>query len=201
MTWEHYGCGISEDLVVNITDAMVKHGYKDAGYEYVNIDDVRRPRQCAARIVAAHRPPSLHPPPHLSQPCMHPSLPPLLRCCASAAASAASAALDNHSCRMQCWQASKRDSNGKIMADPKTFPHGIKWLADYVHSKGLKFGICANAVYAYLVSLLTVCCLADTDYGTATCEGRPGTPLKYQEIDANTYAGMQMHMYVFSQCK
>ena len=29
---------------------------------------------------------------------------------------------------------------------------------------------------------------SDTDYGTATCEGRPGTPLKYQEIDANTYA-------------
>eukprot|EP01052_Picozoa_sp_SAG31_P073729 SAG31_NODE_32785_length_351_cov_1.428571_1_plen_48_part_01 len=28
----------------------------------------------------------------------------------------------------------------------------------------------------------------DTDYGTATCEGRPGTPLKYQEVDANTYA-------------
>jgi hypothetical protein len=30
--------------------------------------------------------------------------------------------------------------------------------------------------------------LTDTDYGTATCEGRPGTPLKYQEIDAQTYA-------------
>lgn len=31
-------------------------------------------------------------------------------------------------------------------------------------------------------------CPPDTDYGTATCEGRPGTPLKYQEVDANTYA-------------
>jgi hypothetical protein len=81
MTWEHYGCDISEELIVNITDAMVEHGYKDAGYEYVNIDD--------------------------------------------------------------CWQAPQRDSNGKIMADNASFPHGIKWLADYVHSQGLKFGICA----------------------------------------------------------
>eukprot|EP01052_Picozoa_sp_SAG31_P061552 SAG31_NODE_20626_length_569_cov_0.982979_1_plen_47_part_00 len=37
MTWEHYGCGISEGLIVNITNAMVDHGYKAAGYEYVNI--------------------------------------------------------------------------------------------------------------------------------------------------------------------
>ena len=82
MTWEHYGCGISEELIVNITDAMVERGYKDAGYEYVNIDD--------------------------------------------------------------CWQAPQRDSSGKIMADNASFPHGIKWLVDYVHSKGLKFGICAS---------------------------------------------------------
>jgi alpha-galactosidase len=40
MTWEHYGCGISEELIVNVTNAMVEHGYKDAGYQYVNIDDV-----------------------------------------------------------------------------------------------------------------------------------------------------------------
>jgi alpha-galactosidase len=40
MTWERYGCGISEELIVNVTNAMVEHGYKDAGYQYVNIDDV-----------------------------------------------------------------------------------------------------------------------------------------------------------------
>src|SRR5215467_4404328 len=39
-----------------------------------------------------------------------------------------------------CWQVS-RDAHGTIVADPKTFPSGIKALADYVHSKGLKLGI------------------------------------------------------------
>jgi hypothetical protein len=34
----------------------------------------------------------------------------------------------------------ERDENGKIVADKERFPRGIKWLSDYVHSKGLKFG-------------------------------------------------------------
>ncbi|HET7612515.1 MAG TPA: glycoside hydrolase family 27 protein [Gemmatimonadaceae bacterium] len=66
-----------------------------------------------------------------------------------------------------CWQVS-RDASGTIVADPQRFPHGIKALADYVHSKGLKFGIY-------------------TDAGTKTCQGRPGT-LGYEERDAQTYA-------------
>jgi len=36
-----------------------------------------------------------------------------------------------------------REANGTIIADPTLFPHGIKALVDYIHSKGLKFGICA----------------------------------------------------------
>ena len=66
-----------------------------------------------------------------------------------------------------CWQVS-RDASGTIVADPQRFPHGIKALADYVHSKGLKFGIY-------------------TDAGTKTCQGRPGT-LGFEERDARTYA-------------
>jgi alpha-galactosidase len=66
-----------------------------------------------------------------------------------------------------CWQVS-RDANGMIVADPARFPHGIKALADYVHGKGLKFGIY-------------------TDAGTKTCQGRPGT-YGYEEQDARTYA-------------
>jgi alpha-galactosidase len=66
-----------------------------------------------------------------------------------------------------CWQVS-RDPSGTIVADPQRFPHGIKVLADYVHSKGLKFGIY-------------------TDAGTKTCQGRPGT-LGFEERDAKTYA-------------
>jgi alpha-galactosidase len=32
-----------------------------------------------------------------------------------------------------------------MAADPKKFPSGIKALADYVHSKGLKLGIYSSA--------------------------------------------------------
>ena len=39
-----------------------------------------------------------------------------------------------------CWQGS-RDADGTIQADPKAFPSGIRALADYVHSKKLKFGL------------------------------------------------------------
>src|SRR3979411_839221 len=39
-----------------------------------------------------------------------------------------------------CWQVG-RDAQGTIVADPSRFPSGIKALADYVHSKGLKLGL------------------------------------------------------------
>src|ERR1700756_1733406 len=42
------------------------------------------------------------------------------------------------------WQLS-RDDNGFIVADPQRFPSGIKALADYLHAKGLKFGIYSDA--------------------------------------------------------
>jgi alpha-galactosidase len=65
------------------------------------------------------------------------------------------------------WQIA-RDENGKIIADSARFPKGIKFVADYVHSKGLKFGIY-------------------TDMGTMTCGQLPGS-YGYEEIDAQTYA-------------
>ncbi|HLZ46203.1 MAG TPA: glycoside hydrolase family 27 protein [Gemmatimonadales bacterium] len=66
-----------------------------------------------------------------------------------------------------CWQVA-RDRAGKIVADSVRFPGGMKPLADYVHSKGLKFGLY-------------------TDAGRKTCQGRPGT-YGSEEIDARTYA-------------
>jgi alpha-galactosidase len=66
-----------------------------------------------------------------------------------------------------CWQVA-RDAKGVIVADSARFPHGIKALADYVHSKGLAFGIY-------------------TDAGTKTCQRRPGT-LGHEDQDALTYA-------------
>jgi len=91
-SWNKYGCDVSEKLIMEMADAMVRTGMQDAGYEYIVIDD--------------------------------------------------------------CWQVA-RDENGNIVIDKDRFPHGMKYLADYIHSKGLKFGIYSCA-------------------GTLTCQNRPG---------------------------
>jgi len=78
-----------------------------------------------------------------------------------------------------CWAIS-RTSNGTIVADPKAFPSGIKALADYVHSLGLKFGLYSDA-------------------GTNTCQGRPGS-LGYETIDANTYASWGVDYLKYDNC-
>ena len=68
-----------------------------------------------------------------------------------------------------CW-ASARNTTGdnRLIADPKFFPSGMKSLADYVHSKGLKFGIY-------------------TDRGSLTCAQRPASG-GFETIDAQTFA-------------
>src|ERR1700685_162395 len=38
-SWNKFGCNVSEDMIKNMADAVVKSGMKDAGYQYVNIDD------------------------------------------------------------------------------------------------------------------------------------------------------------------
>ena len=65
------------------------------------------------------------------------------------------------------WQGG-RDENGIIYPDPEKFPSGMKALGDYIHSKGLKFG-----VY--------------TDAAEKTCAGVEGS-YGYEENDALTYA-------------
>ncbi len=60
-----------------------------------------------------------------------------------------------------CWLTKNRDSNGKVIVDPETFPDGMKAIGDYIHSQGLKFGIYNSA-------------------GTMTCEGRAGS-LRHEE--------------------
>ncbi len=64
------------------------------------------------------------------------------------------------------WQGI-RDSNGVIQAG-SFYPGGIKALADYVHSKGLKFGIY-------------------TAPGATTCDNKPGSQ-GHETQDVNTYA-------------
>jgi alpha-galactosidase len=68
-----------------------------------------------------------------------------------------------------CWSLRERDpSTGRLVPDPAKFPSGIAGVADYVHSKGLKLGIYADA-------------------GTNTCAGFPGS-LGHEELDASTFA-------------
>jgi hypothetical protein len=57
-----------------------------------------------------------------------------------------------------CWQYS-RDAQGTIQADPNTFPSGIPALADYIHSKKLKFGLYSGTeqilfMYSFVQSCL-----------------------------------------------
>uniref|UniRef100_A0A6B2L5P5 Alpha-galactosidase n=1 Tax=Arcella intermedia TaxID=1963864 RepID=A0A6B2L5P5_9EUKA len=77
-----------------------------------------------------------------------------------------------------CWAAS-RDSNGVIVPDPG-FPDGIKPLADYAHSLGLKFGLYSDA-------------------GTNTCAGRPGS-LGHEKTDADTYASWGVDYLKYDNC-
>ena len=47
-------------------------------------------------------------------------------------------------CIDDCWQGG-RDKHNNIIPDPEKFPHGMKALVDYVHSRGLKVGIYSDA--------------------------------------------------------
>lgn len=117
-SWNKFACeGLNEKVVRETADAMVSSGMKDAGYEYVVLDD--------------------------------------------------------------CWQIS-RDQNGNILADTGKFPSGIKALADYIHSKGLKFGIYSCA-------------------GRETCQDRPGGH-RYEKQDAKSYAAWDVDYLKYDWC-
>jgi alpha-galactosidase len=116
-SWNKFSCNVSEQLIRQQADAMAASGMKDAGYQYIVIDD--------------------------------------------------------------CWQKS-RDADGNIQADPERFPSGIKALADYVHSKGLKFGIYSDA-------------------GSLTCAGRPGSA-GHEFQDARQYAKWGVDYLKYDWC-
>ena len=116
-SWNKFQCNVDENLIRQTADAMVKSGMKDAGYQYVVIDD--------------------------------------------------------------CWQTA-RDKDGSIVADPEHFPSGIKALADYVHSKGLKFGIYSDA-------------------GEKTCAGRPASR-GHEFQDARQYAAWGVDYLKYDWC-
>jgi len=43
------------------------------------------------------------------------------------------------------WHLEERDENGRMVADPDKFPNGIKFLADYMHQRGLRLGLYSSA--------------------------------------------------------
>ncbi|HEY6243291.1 MAG TPA: alpha-galactosidase [Pyrinomonadaceae bacterium] len=78
-----------------------------------------------------------------------------------------------------CWQI-HRDAQGNILPDPQRFPTGMKALADYVHSRGLKFGLYSDA-------------------GTLTCQKRPGSR-GYEFQDARQYAAWGVDYLKYDWC-
>lgn len=78
-----------------------------------------------------------------------------------------------------CWSDTKRNATGHLLPAASQFPNGMGPLADYVHSKGLKFGLY-------------------TCVGTQTCHGgRPGSYGNF-DIDAQTVAGKGVALSVFA---
>jgi alpha-galactosidase len=116
-SWNKFQCDVDEQIVRAMADAMATNGMKDAGYQFINIDD--------------------------------------------------------------CWQG-QRDAQGFIQPDPVKFPSGIKALADYIHSKGLKFGIYSDA-------------------GAKTCGGRPASR-GHEYQDALTYAQWGVDYLKYDWC-
>ena len=117
-SWNRYKCAVSEELIRAQADALVASGMRDAGYEYLNVDD--------------------------------------------------------------CWMAAERNSDGDLEADPQRFPSGIRALADYVHSQGLKFGIYSSA-------------------GLHTCAGLPAG-MGHEKRDAARYASWGVDYLKYDNC-
>ena len=117
-TWNTFGPDINEKMLMEITDVIVEQGYRDAGYEYVVIDD--------------------------------------------------------------CWSLRERNEAGELVADPEKFPHGMKYVADYIHSKGLKFGMYSCA-------------------GVRTCAGYPSS-FDHEFQDARTFASWGVDFLKYDFC-
>ena len=78
------------------------------------------------------------------------------------------------------WSLPSRDADGNLVADPKKFPHGMKAVADYVHSKGLKFGMYSCA-------------------GVMTCCGFPAS-FGHEYQDARLFASFEIDYLKYDYC-
>ncbi len=117
-TWNTFGTNINESLILESADILVSTGLREAGYEYIVIDD--------------------------------------------------------------CWSLRQRDENDQLVPDPEKFPHGMKYVADYVHSKGLKFGMYSCA-------------------GFMTCGGYPAS-YGHEYDDAKAFASWGVDFLKYDYC-
>lgn len=116
-SWNFFEAEVSEQILKEIADAMVSNGMKDAGYQYIVIDD---------------------------------------------------------------YWVGGRDNKNRLFPDLKRFPNGIKPVADYVHSKGLKLGIYSDAA-------------------PYTCGGQTAS-LGFEELDAKTFAEWGIDYLKYDYC-
>jgi alpha-galactosidase len=79
-----------------------------------------------------------------------------------------------------CWMAPKRSEDGHLRPHPQRFPSGMKALGDYIHARGLKFGIYSCA-------------------GHMTCEGWPAS-FGHERTDAADWASWGVDYLKYDFC-
>lgn len=117
-SWNTFGVDINEQVIKETADKIVETGLKEAGYEYVCIDD--------------------------------------------------------------CWSEWERGADGRLQPDKKKFPNGMKEIADYIHAKGLKFGMYTSS-------------------GHRMCMGAAGS-YDYEFEDAETFASWEVDLLKYDFC-
>jgi hypothetical protein len=117
-SWNYFAKDINEVNIKATADAMVSSGMRDAGYQYLVLDDA--------------------------------------------------------------WMAAKRDEHGALQADPDKFPKGMRDIGDYIHSKGLKFGIYISRSHR-------------------TCQSLPGS-FRHEQIDMATFAAWGVDYIKIDSC-
>ena len=117
-SWNAFERDIDEKKIMDMADIMVSSGMRDAGYEYLVIDDA--------------------------------------------------------------WMAPERNEDGQLVADPVKFPGGMKAIGDYIHSKGLKYGIYECR-------------------GDLTCQRLPGS-FEHEKTDMDSFASWGVDYIKLDAC-
>ena len=116
-SWNPVSCAVTESDIRDAADALIDTGLREAGYEYVVVDD--------------------------------------------------------------CWMADELDNEGRLLPSAD-FPNGMAALADYVHDRGLKFGLYSSA-------------------GSHTCQGYPAS-LGRERLHAEQFAEWGVDYLKYDNC-